>query len=361
MSSCKISSSDLGAKSKKTKESSDTAASPLDFEIAWSFSKTNWDPLTISPSPAGYSPSFFIRMKNDIRELAKDESSNIFVMPKGDFLASMEAVILGPDGTPYEGGFFMFLIGCMPDYPISPPRVRFLTTADGNVRFNPNLYKDGKVCVSTLGTWEGPPWTPAITLSTLLVTIQSLMTEEPLLNEPGFTKNSVSEDKIKLYNQFVQHETLRVAVVDNLRTHLKISDESPFKKVMVKNFVEHFDSYVARCESLMFLEGKKKNVFGARDMQFVPKTILAELHELKTPVSSVYENLKLDTITLSSIALEALQTKSGILIKSSSNDEAQPSGSQDSINDLSPNESSENDSESDYVFSDDNEENTTES
>ncbi|CAG0917517.1 unnamed protein product [Notodromas monacha] len=63
MSSCKISSSDLGAKSKKTKESSDTAASPLDFEIAWSFSKTNWDPLTISPSPAGYSPSFFIRMK----------------------------------------------------------------------------------------------------------------------------------------------------------------------------------------------------------------------------------------------------------------------------------------------------------
>ena len=33
--------------------------------------------------------------------------------------------------------------------------VQFRTTGNGVVRFNPNLYQCGKVCLSLLGTWEG--------------------------------------------------------------------------------------------------------------------------------------------------------------------------------------------------------------
>ena len=40
-------------------------------------------------------------------------------------------------------------------YPNSPPTVNFRTTGGGSVRFNPNLYNCGKVCLSLLGTWEG--------------------------------------------------------------------------------------------------------------------------------------------------------------------------------------------------------------
>ena len=39
-------------------------------------------------------------------------------------------------------------------------QVTFLTTGCGTVRFNPNLYADGKVCLSLLGTYDGPRWTP---------------------------------------------------------------------------------------------------------------------------------------------------------------------------------------------------------
>jgi hypothetical protein len=46
------------------------------------------------------------------------------------------------------------------------PQVQFLTTGGGTVRFNPNLYNCGKVCLSLLGTWAGPSWQPGI--STLL-------------------------------------------------------------------------------------------------------------------------------------------------------------------------------------------------
>lgn len=40
-------------------------------------------------------------------------------------------------------------------------QVQFLTTGNGSVRFNPNLYNCGKVCLSLLGTWSGPSWDPA--------------------------------------------------------------------------------------------------------------------------------------------------------------------------------------------------------
>lgn len=55
-------------------------------------------------------------------------------------------------------------------------------------RFNPNLYAEGKVCLSLLGTWSGPGWDPAIsTLSQVLVSIQSaILVDKPYYNEPSY-------------------------------------------------------------------------------------------------------------------------------------------------------------------------------
>lgn len=63
----------------------------------------------------------------------------------------IHALITGPFDTPYEGGFFLFLFRCPPDYPIHPPRVKLITTGHNTVRFNPNFYRNGKVCLSILG------------------------------------------------------------------------------------------------------------------------------------------------------------------------------------------------------------------
>ena len=58
--------------------------------------------------------------------------------------------IIGPIGTPYENGCFEFDLYLPPDYPNVPPQVRFCTTGNGAVRFNPNLYNCGKVSVVAL-------------------------------------------------------------------------------------------------------------------------------------------------------------------------------------------------------------------
>ena len=60
-----------------------------------------------------------------------------------------------PEDTPYTGGCYQFDIYFPVKYPHSAPMVNFRTTGGGIVRFNPNLYQCGKVCLSLLGTWEG--------------------------------------------------------------------------------------------------------------------------------------------------------------------------------------------------------------
>ena len=67
------------------------------------------------------------------------------------FILQIHALITGPFDTPYEGGFFLFVFRCPPDYPIHPPRVKLMTTGNNTVRFNPNFYRNGKVCLSILG------------------------------------------------------------------------------------------------------------------------------------------------------------------------------------------------------------------
>jgi ubiquitin-conjugating enzyme E2 O len=58
----------------------------------------------------------------------------------------------GPRGTPYSDGLFFFDIQLPSDYPEVPPRVYYHAHGD---RLNPNLYENGKVCLSLLGTWAG--------------------------------------------------------------------------------------------------------------------------------------------------------------------------------------------------------------
>ena len=62
-------------------------------------------------------------------------------------------MIHGPEKTPYEDGMFFFDVQLPEDFPNSPPNVHYIAFCTD--RLNPNLYEDGTVCVSLLGTWQG--------------------------------------------------------------------------------------------------------------------------------------------------------------------------------------------------------------
>ena len=82
-------------------------------------------------------------------------------------------MIEGPAGTPYEDGIFIFDVQLPPNYPKAPPAVHYLSQCSG--RLNPNLYEDGTVCVSLLGTWKGKgseTWTSKSNLCQLILSLQ---------------------------------------------------------------------------------------------------------------------------------------------------------------------------------------------
>ena len=96
------------------------------------------------------------------------------------------------------------------NYPYAPPKVTYLTN-DGVTRFHPNFYRNGKVCLSILNTWKGEQWSSCQSISTILLTIISVMTKEPLYQEPGMNKfNSKKESEI--FNAIIQYKNIEIAV-----------------------------------------------------------------------------------------------------------------------------------------------------
>ena len=160
----------------------------------------------------------------------------------------LKAIIVGPADTPYENGLFEFDIFLPADYPNVPPKVILTTTGGGRIRFNPNLYAEGKVCLSLLGTWKGPGWHRKCTLLQVLISIQSLiLVDEPFFNEPGFERHQGTETGARssaIYNQRIREATIRYAMIP----HLMKPDKSPFATIIREHFGRRSLSLRLQCE-----------------------------------------------------------------------------------------------------------------
>ena len=114
-------------------------------------------------------------------------------------------------------------------------------TQGGSIRKHPNLYVNGKCCFSFLGTWSGPPWTACQNPETVAISMKSVLTNNPIVNEPGWEKKD--DERTKLYETMVRYFNIRYAVINVLRT----IDGSPFKvfkEDMQKNFVKFYSHYL---------------------------------------------------------------------------------------------------------------------
>jgi ubiquitin-protein ligase len=170
-----------------------------------------------------------MRIMSELSSLKKDlpinwDSSVVMrIIPTNTNMISF--IISGPKDTPYHNGLFEFHAYFPDNYPSIVPKVLINTTGGGSVRFNPNLYDNGKVCLSLLGTWsgeKGESWIPEIsTFFQVIISIQSLiLVDEPYFNEPGYERSSNTESGKKqsaLYNDNIRYETMRVAMLGMLK------------------------------------------------------------------------------------------------------------------------------------------------
>ena len=229
----------------------------------------------------------------DIKEFYRENSEDIHILAEEENISRIHALIRGPVNTPYEKGFFYFIVDFPREYPLKPPNVRHMTSGNRTVRFNPNLYADGKVCLSILGTWTGPGWSPANTLYSTLLSIQSLMNEKPLHNEPEphkkfkkFIFNWIVWANVQNYNDMIAHETIRVAVIGMLRDNSVDARNmpQPLRNIMIANFKSDFAYYESVIRSKLGMDGKRMyDMFRTpnRLKHFQYKLLLNQLLDLK--------------------------------------------------------------------------------
>ncbi|EME26323.1 hypothetical protein GpartN1_g7370.t1 [Galdieria partita] len=118
------------------------------------------------------------RITKELQDLGRDPPSNCSAGPVGDDLFHWQATIMGPPDSPYAGGVFFLNIHFPTDYPFKPPKVQFTTRI-----YHPNINSNGSICLDILRD----QWSPALTISKVLLSICSLLTDpnpdDPLVPE----------------------------------------------------------------------------------------------------------------------------------------------------------------------------------
>mmetsp|Transcript_5928 Transcript_5928/g.19690 ORF Transcript_5928/g.19690 Transcript_5928/m.19690 type:complete len:185 (+) Transcript_5928:381-935(+) len=134
---------------------------------------------TSSTTPLQHtSPNPATRLTNS-QDLQKDPPTSCSAGPRADDdIFHWDATIIGPSDSPYQGGLFFVAIHFPPDYPFKPPKVNFKTKV-----YHPNVNSQGSICLDILKE----QWSPALTISKVLLSICSLLTDpnpdDPLVPE----------------------------------------------------------------------------------------------------------------------------------------------------------------------------------
>ncbi|CAL1535586.1 unnamed protein product [Lymnaea stagnalis] len=133
-----------------------------------------------------------------------------------DNIFEWEVAIFGPPGTLYEGGYFKAHMKFPPDYPYSPPTVRFISKM-----WHPNVYENGEVCISILhppvddpqsGELPSERWNPTQTVRTILLSVISLLNEPNTFSPANvdasvmFRKWKESKEKEKEYENIIRKQ-----------------------------------------------------------------------------------------------------------------------------------------------------------
>ncbi|GAK65068.1 ubiquitin-conjugating enzyme [Moesziomyces antarcticus] len=133
----------------------------------------------MTSSPSGNT----LLLKRQLTELRKRPVDGFSAGLKDESnLFEWEIMIIGPNDTLYEGGFLRAELIFPPEYPLLPPKMKFITPM-----WHPNIYADGTVCISILhapGKDEygyedaSERWLPVHTVESILISVISLLSAD---------------------------------------------------------------------------------------------------------------------------------------------------------------------------------------
>ena len=222
------------------------------------------------------------RLVKDIKQIKENplHDNGIYYCHDDNNILKGYALIIGPKNTPYNYGYYLFSIDYPSDYPYQPPKFTY-STNDGRTRFHPNLYVNGKVCVSILNTWKGEQWSSCQTLSSILLTICSLLDNMPLINEPGISPKHKDNDN---YNKIISYKNIEGAILGILEKNIYMDWFDKFDNIIIEKFKENYNDIIdvinknmENCEDLYLTTGVY-NLYANIDYNKVKKKLI-NFHE----------------------------------------------------------------------------------
>jgi len=118
------------------------------------------------------------RIIKETQRLMAEPVPGISAKPDESNARYFHVVVAGPESSPFEGGVFKLELFLPEEYPMSAPKVRFMTKI-----YHPNIDQLGRICLDILKE----KWSPALQIRTVLLSIQALLSapnpDDPLAND----------------------------------------------------------------------------------------------------------------------------------------------------------------------------------
>ncbi|KAM0748129.1 ubiquitin-conjugating enzyme [Meredithblackwellia eburnea MCA 4105] len=137
------------------------------------------------------------RISKETQRLLQDSPPGITAVPHEDNLRYFDVEITGPDSSPFEGGNFKLELFLPEEYPMAPPKVRFLTKI-----YHPNIDKLGRICLDILKD----KWSPALQIRTVLLSVQALLSapnpDDPLANDVAAHWKENEQDAMRVSKEW---------------------------------------------------------------------------------------------------------------------------------------------------------------
>ena len=158
-----------------------------------------------------------IRLKKELEDMTKKNVNNLIsLFPRKNNFYIWDVILFGPPNTIFEGAIINSEITFPLEYPHKAPQFRFITNL-----FHPNVYPDGKVCISIAHEGEDEfgeedksvRWTPTQTIETFLLSILSIL-DAPNIYSPAnvdaslLWRDNKDEYKKRIYNMVSRSQTV---------------------------------------------------------------------------------------------------------------------------------------------------------
>jgi ubiquitin-conjugating enzyme E2 N len=135
--------------------------------------------------------------------MLKNPIPGISATPHKDNLRYFDIVIAGPKDSAYDGGVFKLEMYLPEDYPMVPPKVRFLTKI-----YHPNIDRLGRICLDILKD----KWSPALQIDKVCLSIQLLLQapnpDDPLDNKVAEHWKTSEKDAIATAREWTRKHAM---------------------------------------------------------------------------------------------------------------------------------------------------------